>query len=108
LLVLDPAIGELPETLRGATLAATSSAIAIGTLAELDGETEVHFTDTAGPPAIGNLARRWDGILATSGRLSILTTVNEVVAEFAVPDRVHVQVWTNDAVEPDLIWVSAS
>lgn len=108
LLVLDPRTGELPATLAGAPIASTSSALAIGTLMELDGETQVHLADTLEIPEQMDLAKRWEGTLTTNGALGVLTVHNEVLIELDVGERVYVQVWTNDPIEPDVIWVAAT
>lgn len=108
LLVLDPRTGELPTSLAGTPIATTSSGLAIGTLAEVDGETEVHLVDAAEAREPSQLAMRWDGVLTTTGRLGILTIYNEVLLEMDVGDLVRVQVWTNDSVEPDVIWIAAA
>jgi hypothetical protein len=110
LLVLDARTGELPlpNTLGGAPIASTSSALAIGTLMELDGETEVHLTDTPEILEQVDLAKRWEGRIATDGVLGVLTVHNEVLIELNVGKSVRVQVWTNDPTEPDVIWVLAT
>jgi hypothetical protein len=108
LLVLDPRTGKLPDTLAGAPIAATSSGIAIGTLTEIDGETEVHLSDAAIVPEDSDLVMRWEGELATAGRLGILTIDSHVLMELEVGETVNVQIWTNAAAEPNIIWVTAA
>lgn len=108
LLVLDPRTGELPDTLAGAPIAATSSGIAVGTLTEIDGETEVHLSDSVGTPEDSDLVMRWEGELVTAGRLGILTIDSDVLMELEVGETVNVQIWTNDAAEPNIIWVTAA
>lgn len=105
LLVLDPRTGELPDTLAGAPIASTSSALAISTLMELDGETEVHLANTPDIPEQMELAKRWEGRLTTTGTLGVLTVHNEVLIQLDVGESAGVQVWTNDPSEPDVIWV---
>lgn len=106
LLVLDPSSGVLPETLGGESIVATSSALAIGTVAEFDGETEVHLGARGDRPEDPSLVLRWEGSLETSGRLGVLTIYNDVLIESAAPTVAQVEVWTNDPVEPDVIWVA--
>jgi hypothetical protein len=108
LLALDPRTGELPPSLAGQSIAATSSGLAIGTLAEVDGETEVHLADATEIPERPNLDLRWDGTLTTRGRLGVLTIYNQVLMEMDVGEIVRVQIWTNDPVEPDVIWVATT
>jgi hypothetical protein len=75
---------------------------------ELDGETEVHLTDTPEILEQVDLAKRWEGRIATDGVLGVLTVHNEVLIELNVGKSVRVQVWTNDPTEPDVIWVLAT
>ncbi len=75
---------------------------------ELDGETEVHLANTPEIPSQMGLAKRCEGTLNTSGALGVLTVQNEVLIELDVGASVHVQVWTNDPIEPDVIWVAAT
>lgn len=106
LLILDPASGVLPESLGGASVAATASGLAVGALAEFDGETEVCVGDRSDLPTDRSLELRWEGELETSGRLGVLTVYNEILLERASASVAHVEVWTNDLDEPDLVWVA--
>lgn len=87
LLVLDPRTGVLPGTLAGSAIASTPSGLAIGTLSEFDGETEVTLGSVEDLPNDPTLSLAWEGDLETSGRLGVLTIYNdaliEVDAEFA-------------------------
>jgi len=105
-LVLDPASGVLPETLGGASIVASTSSLAVGTLAEFDGETEVTIARSGAAPSDPSLTLRWEGALETSGRIAVLTIYNDVVIESGAPPIAYVQVWTNDPDEPDVIWVA--
>ncbi len=49
-LVLDPASGVLPESLGTRSIAASPSALVVGTLAEFDGQTEIHLADATAVP----------------------------------------------------------
>lgn len=75
---------------------------------ELDGETEVHLADTSEISEHEDLAKRWEGTITTNGALGVLTVLNEALIGLEVGDTVHVQVWTNDPTEPDVIWVLAT
>lgn len=108
LLVLDPRTGVLPEIMAGETISATSSGLAIGTMAEFDGETEVSLGDVQDLPGDLGLVLRWDGTLETSGRLGVLTIDNEILIDAEAAPVAGVQIWTNDADEPDVIWVAIS
>lgn len=107
LLVLDPRTGELPDSLDGEAIVATSSAIAIGTLMEYDGDTEVVLTDQAGDSQ-DELTMRWSGVLKTSGRLGVLTIYQDELLGLDVQDAVYVRVWTNDPAEPDRVMVTVA
>ncbi|MFF2493903.1 hypothetical protein [Agromyces sp. NPDC058064] len=105
MLVLDPISGELPESLGSNAIASTTSSLAIGTLSEFDGETEVYFAELANLPAESELVRRWTGTLNTSGRLAICTVDSDVLLSTTTPKAVEVEVWSNDPSEPDAIWL---
>lgn len=106
ILVLDPEFGVLPETLGGAAIAASSSALAVGTLAESDGETEVTIGSVRDLPTDESLVPRWEGQVQTSGRLAVVSLYNEVLLEVDAPSEVKLQVWTNDPEEPDAVWLA--
>lgn len=108
LCVLDPDVGALPNSLADANIAVTSSSVVIGTLAEIDGATEVHLVDVAGAPERSGLSLRWSGTIETAGRIAILTVQAELVAELKTPPAASVEVWSNDPHEPDLVWVVAT
>lgn len=104
-LVGDPA-GEPPESLAGGLVSATSSCVAIGTLSEADGETTIRLVDaadTADLPA--QLA--FKGELETaSHRLTIASVLNDTYLERPVGSTSGpLQIWVNDADEPDNICV---
>jgi hypothetical protein len=106
--VMDPVTGMPPERMGGESLAVGASSIAVGTLADVDGPTQIFLGDAGeGAPAAG-LVLRWEGSLPTSGRLAIVS-VDDVVlleAESTVGERTQVQIWTNHESEPDQIWVA--
>lgn len=105
-LICDPRTGVLPETLAGTAIASTASALAIGTLSEFDGETEVTLTRADALPNDPTLSLQWEGDLETSGRLGVLTIYNDALIEVDADSTVHAQVWTNHPSEPDRIWVA--
>jgi hypothetical protein len=92
----------------GEAVAATSSGLAVGTLAEFDGETEVNLGDVGDLPQGLGLVLRWDGSLETSGFLGVLTIYNQVLMETPAAPLANVQIWTNDDNEPDVVWVAVS
>lgn len=104
-LVLDPDTGDPPDTMGDHLVSSTASGLAVGTLAEFDGETEIHLCRADDLPAKHDLTMEWTGTLTTAGRLGVLNIYNEVLMEIEVPSPLSVQVWTNHASEPDVIWV---
>jgi hypothetical protein len=106
LLVLDPRSGVLPLSMDGSSVASTDSGLAVGTVAEQDGETTVWLGRSRDLPVDRSLSLAWTGSLRTTGRVAILTVYNEVVVEIAAPPVATVQVWTNDPVEPDVVCVT--
>lgn len=105
-LVLDPRTGVLPQTLEGKAIASTPSGLAIGTLSEFDGETEVTLGRLVDLPNDPALSLAWQGELETNGRLGVLSAHNEVLVEVDADTRARIQVWTNDPTEPDRVWVA--
>ncbi|MET4159339.1 hypothetical protein [Agromyces sp. PvR057] len=106
LLVLDPLTGEVPERIGGSSVAFTSSGLAIGTVSEFDGETEVHIEIPSDAPGGEPASLVWEGELETSGRLALMTIYNEALLEVEAAPKVRVQVWANDESGPDVIWIA--
>lgn len=104
LLLLDPRTGIVPSSFHGESFASTPSALAIGTRAEFDGTTEVNIGHKGDLPSDPTLQLRWEGMLATTGLLAVLTCVNETVLVVPAGEEVDIQLWTNDLDEPDIIW----
>src|SRR4051812_22105077 len=106
ILVMDRAVGVIPETMSGRLVAATPTCIAVGTKSEHDGETSISLSDEA-TPSEGGSNQRFDGVLKTpSRRLSVCSVSGEVLLEMNVSSHVtHVQVLANDAAEPDNITI---
>ena len=105
LLVSDERGGEIPQSQAGALLTFTSSCIAIGSLCEIDGETEITLgqadeVDPGGEP-------HFEGSLETpTRRLAVRTVLGDTVLEVWVPDlRTSLRIWVNDSAEPDKIVV---
>lgn len=104
ILVMDRAVGVIPETMAGGLVAATPTCIAVGTRSEHDGETSISLSDEATPSG-GGSHLRFDGVLKTpSRRISVCSVLDEVLLEMGIPsDETRVQVRANDAAEPDNI-----
>jgi hypothetical protein len=106
--VMDPSSREPVKWNRGSRLSATPSIVAIGTLAEVDGETEIRFghdkeVDPGTAPA-------YVGLLNTpTGVVSVRTAEDKELLSLKVNrERVTLRVWTNDPSEPTLVCVGVS
>jgi hypothetical protein len=106
ILVMDRAVGGIPESMAGGLVAATPTCIAIGTKSEHDGETSISLSDEA-TPAEGGSTPKFDGVLKTpSKHLSVCSVLGEVLLEMSVPSvETRVRVLANDVAEPDNIAV---
>jgi hypothetical protein len=103
LFVSDVDGGTPPEITRRGRLWTTSSCIAVGCLAFMDGETEVSLgqardVDPGGQPA-------FDGVLETPNRAVMVSTAEgEKVLDAGVPGKsTRVRIWTNHPTEPDRV-----
>lgn len=104
-LVGDPS-GEPPASMAGGLVAATTSCIAVGTLASDDGPTRVRLIDAEFgadlPPLLA-----FDGLVDLPGnRLVVTSVLDEIYLEHAVAEAaLVVQIWVNHPNEPDQIVV---
>lgn len=108
ILVMDCASGEIPETLNHRLIAATSSCVAVGTLAETDGETTIVLTNEIGyPNSDEQLFLKFSGKVAAPGKkLDICTAHLTVIVSIDLTfEMADVQVWANDDCEPDRICI---
>ena len=107
LVLIGDRTGDIPETMAGRLVAATSTRVAVGTQYAYDGETSITLSDESVDAMDGTLA--FDGVLETPSRkMTICTVLNEVLLEMNVPtDLTRVQIWTNHPSEPDTIAVVA-
>mgnify|MGYP006915176673 CR=1 FL=1 len=106
LLVMDPAVG-VPPTLTGNSGAsATDSCVAVRTLMEYDGETTVFLSNSKTPPLF--CEKRLVAKIRTPNRmLAICESTRQPVLTSAVNGlETMVEVWTNDAHEPDIVFVA--
>lgn len=101
ILVSDFDGGEVPRTMSGSIVSATSTCVAIGCRAEDDGDTEIALislseVERSDPPV-------FDGKIRTpTGRLAVRTVLGETLLEVGVSREVAaVRVWVNDGSEPD-------
>lgn len=95
---------KIAEDLGSALVTSTRSSIAIGTLAQMDGETTIRL-DTRYASPEGILV--FDNTLDTPGkRVAVITSsMDEILSMEVSQSRSHVRVWVNDPREPDLILV---
>ncbi len=104
-LVTDPSNGEIPRTLGGSLIAATSSCVAIGCRSEVDGETEFTLgttreVDPGNRPA-------FEGELKTPSRkIAVRSVLGQTILEAPVQqEQTTIRVWLNDPKEPDRVIV---
>lgn len=107
---MDHQAGVVPDALGGKLVAATSTCIAIGTLAELDGETTVVLTDQPVQDLANGEALVFDGtIVVPSRELSVVTALNQKLMSIPIDrEDARLRVWTNDLSKPNRITVGIS
>ena len=105
--VMDPSSGQLPESLGSSSVTSTLTSLAIGTLSEVDGETQLILgsLDDGGHRTAPDLALRWSGEIETSGSVAIVSAENLVILEVSSEATAVIQIWSNDEFEPDLVCV---
>ncbi|WP_257478582.1 hypothetical protein [Acidipropionibacterium jensenii] len=104
LLVLDPGVGLLPETLSERPVTATASCIAVGTLHGAEGSTNVRMAEEAAP-SDDELHLRWAGEIHTEQSLCVMTVELERILSVPCRGAVQVSIYSNDSEEPDSIWI---
>ena len=104
-LVMDPSVGQIPDSMSGSLVASTSTCIAIGTLSEHDGVTHVSLSDR--PDVAPDGSPTFDGVLETpDNRAAVCSVLDEVILEMKVPTgRTRVRIWANDPMEPSEIHI---
>ncbi len=104
-LVEDSSGGEIPDSMKQSLIAATDSCIAVGCMAEDDGETEIVLGSYGSVDADKELV--FEGLLQTPNRKLVVRTVRGVtLLELPVPTtETKVVIWVNDSSEPDRIAV---
>lgn len=102
-IIEDISGGEVPDLIKGSCIAATASCIAVGTLCEIDGETEFRLgtrseVDPGTPPI-------FQGRLKTPSRkVAIRSVPNDIILEMPVPQpEVTISIWVNHPIEPDQV-----
>lgn len=104
-LVSDLDGGEIPKTMGGSLVSATSTCVAVGCLSEDDGETEFTLAslaevDRADKPV-------YEGMLRTPKRHVVIRSVlGEHLLELPVLQEVtKIKIWANDLKEPDNVLI---
>lgn len=104
-LVKDFGKVDVPESMSGLSITATSSCIAVGCRSETDGETNfaLGFVTEVNP----GYAPAFDGKLKTPNQKIVLETVlGQKMLELPVFAReASVKIWVNDPNEPDVVIV---
>lgn len=105
-LIMDQSVGEVPESMNGALVAATPTCVSVGTLSEHDGETSITISDEKPGCGLG-LSVVFDGDLSTpAGNLAVCTVDDVAVVSTTVSSsKTRVQIWGNDNSEPNHIYV---
>jgi len=106
LLITSSADADLPETIGpGALVSATATCIAVGTMAEDDGEVSVTMTDEAADDDGLSLAGEW--LMDTAdGRIAVETVLGDRVLASPTPGpRSLVRLWVSDDFEPDRLLI---
>jgi len=105
ILVMNHSFGELPEAMNGQLVAFTDSCIAVGTLSEVDGQAVITMTDSLEGIERGEIV--FDGFLKVPQcEVSVCSAANEKLLTIKLSaSEAHVQIFANDASEPDEIVV---
>jgi hypothetical protein len=103
---MDITGGVIPESMED-RIASTASCVAIGTLCEMDGETEITLAD--GPPVKSDAPPIFDGMLdSPSRRIGVFTSDNNCAMEIVASHvQTRIRIWTNHCSEPDRIHIEA-
>jgi hypothetical protein len=106
LLVVSSENPQIPESLDHDLIAATDTCVAVGTLAEDDGETNVVLTDE---PVLesSNLTAVYEGVLENrNGRIAVETVLGEpILSKPCTVVRQPLTIWATERTEPDKIIV---
>lgn len=104
-LLLDPTMGIVPQTMAGGLIAATDSCVAVGCKAVDDGGTKI----TLGPEDAVDPGYEpvFEGGIETPSRiLEVQSIVGTTILRTEVQDpQTRVAIWVNDPKEPDEITV---
>lgn len=106
ILVMDSQLGEVPTSFDAGAIAANNTCVALGTLMEFDGDSTIHLVSTNDkvqlPPEV---QRVWTGFIETAGTLGVWSVDRSLLLSAEATGLVGLDIWTNDPVEPDKIWI---
>lgn len=97
--------GTAPQITRGARMWSTSSCVAVGCLAFMDGETELTLGNAN--EVDPGVRAAFDGNLETPNRTVVVSTVErkEVLSAKVPSVMTRVRIWVNHANEPDKVTI---
>ncbi len=96
--------GELPPALSGRLVAASDSLIAVGTMSEADGPTLIRILPSGAHRPPSTHLRVFEGSLNLDGVLTASSVEGQIFLEVPISTpQLGIEVWVNDAVEPDEI-----
>lgn len=105
LLVVSSKDPQIPQLLGEDLVAATSTCVAVGTLAEDDGKVDVVLTDEP-MLELGHTAVYEGALESRHGYLAVVTILGKcVLSESRPTSRQALTIWANDAKEPSKIIV---
>ena len=107
-LIADEISGQIPELTGALQIASTSSCIAVGCLAFMDGETDftLGLTDEVNPGRDPDFACALE---TPRRKIAIQTVEDKIILEVGVERNMSdVSVWVNDPSEPDEVIVGVS
>lgn len=100
LLVMDPSVGVVPESMNGKLVSSTESCIAVGTRSPNDGETEVRLRSYSSPNP--GLVKAFEGTInVTEPTIAICTVYGDTILKGTVDSTSpKVTIWVDDMYEP--------
>jgi len=103
ILIMDPEIGVVPDSMARNLVSMTSSCVAVGTQSPIDGPTRICFSTEL--QNTSNLKKVFCGFLETPNKVLKVCDVNgDVELEtFVTSERTRVEVWVDDLSEPQNI-----
>ncbi|HTI68583.1 MAG TPA: hypothetical protein VMF06_01350 [Candidatus Limnocylindria bacterium] len=104
ILIADIDAGEIPSDMGDKVVASNRYCIAVGTLPDVDGETEISISDINNPPESAPL-KAFQGILKTrSCHVAVKSVLLENILLIPVSrEENELEIWTNDKFEPSKI-----